>query len=72
MRSVRGAIDPSFVLTCCVFQDHYDWGLRAIKSVLVVAGSLKRSDPGRPEDQVTTVASLWTVRLLHVLFVYVT
>ncbi|CAB1338590.1 unnamed protein product, partial [Coregonus sp. 'balchen'] len=33
-------------------QDHYDWGLRAIKSVLVVAGSLKRGDPGRPEDQV--------------------
>uniref|UniRef100_A0A4W3K7X4 Dynein axonemal heavy chain 17 n=1 Tax=Callorhinchus milii TaxID=7868 RepID=A0A4W3K7X4_CALMI len=33
-------------------QDHYDWGLRAIKSVLVVAGSLKRGDPLRPEDQV--------------------
>ncbi|XP_059853521.1 dynein axonemal heavy chain 17 [Delphinus delphis] len=33
-------------------QDHYDWGLRAIKSVLVVAGSLKRADPGRAEDQV--------------------
>lgn len=33
-------------------QDHYDWGLRAIKSVLIVAGSLKRSDPKRPEDQV--------------------
>uniref|UniRef100_A0A671VQG9 Dynein axonemal heavy chain 17 n=1 Tax=Sparus aurata TaxID=8175 RepID=A0A671VQG9_SPAAU len=33
-------------------QDHYDWGLRAIKSVLVVAGSLKRGDPGREEDQV--------------------
>ncbi|XP_022258448.1 dynein beta chain, ciliary-like, partial [Limulus polyphemus] len=33
-------------------QDHYDWGLRAIKSVLVVAGSLKRGDPERPEDQV--------------------
>ncbi|XP_076235061.1 dynein beta chain, ciliary [Calliopsis andreniformis] len=33
-------------------QDHYDWGLRAIKSVLVVAGKLKRDDPQRPEDQV--------------------
>ncbi|XP_041102237.1 dynein heavy chain 11, axonemal-like [Polyodon spathula] len=33
-------------------QDHYDWGLRAVKSVLVVAGSLKRGDKSRPEDQV--------------------
>ncbi|XP_031749733.1 dynein heavy chain 11, axonemal [Xenopus tropicalis] len=33
-------------------QDHYDWGLRAIKSVLVVAGSLKREDRSKPEDLV--------------------
>ncbi|XP_077407169.1 dynein axonemal heavy chain 9 isoform X2 [Vanacampus margaritifer] len=33
-------------------QDHYDWGLRAIKSVLVVAGSLKRGDTSQAEDQV--------------------
>lgn len=30
-------------------QMHYDWGLRAIKSVLVVAGSFKREEPDTPE-----------------------
>lgn len=33
-------------------QDHYDWALRAIKSVLVVAGTLKRADPKVPEEYV--------------------
>jgi len=31
-------------------QMHYDWGLRAVKSVLVVAGSFKRAEPDLPED----------------------
>lgn len=31
-------------------QAHYDWGLRAVKSVLVVAGILKRAEPELPEN----------------------
>lgn len=30
--------------------EHYDWGLRAIKSVLVVAGSFKRAEPDISEQ----------------------
>ncbi|CAH8560243.1 unnamed protein product [Schistosoma turkestanicum] len=33
-------------------QDHYDFGMRALKSVLVMAGSLKRENPDKPEDVV--------------------
>jgi dynein heavy chain len=31
---------------------HYDWGLRAIKSVLVVAGNMKRAEPTLTEDSI--------------------
>ncbi|KAK8861127.1 hypothetical protein M9Y10_012822 [Tritrichomonas musculus] len=33
-------------------QLHYDWGLRAVKSVLVVAGSLRSADPNMSEEAV--------------------
>ncbi len=32
-------------------QAHYDWGLRAVKSVLRVAGGLKRGEPDKGEDE---------------------
>ena len=33
-------------------QAHYDWGLRAVKSVLRVAGSLKRAEPDIEEEAI--------------------
>ena len=33
-------------------QYHYDWGLRALKSVLVLAGSLKRDNQDKTEEEV--------------------
>ncbi|XP_041356323.1 dynein heavy chain 6, axonemal-like isoform X2 [Gigantopelta aegis] len=33
-------------------QDHYDFGMRAVKSVLVMAGTLKRQNPDKHEDVV--------------------
>ncbi|RHZ29129.1 hypothetical protein DYB31_003743 [Aphanomyces astaci] len=38
-------------------QPHYDYGLRAVKSVLVMAGSLKRANPTLTED-VTLIRAL--------------
>ncbi|CAK4102409.1 unnamed protein product [Aphanomyces euteiches] len=38
-------------------QPHYDYGLRAVKSVLVMAGSLKRANPNLTED-VTLIRAL--------------
>jgi dynein heavy chain len=37
-------------------QDHYDFGMRALKSILVMAGDLKRSQPTVDEDLTLIVA----------------
>lgn len=51
---IRNNTGSGFTCNCglLVLQDHYDWGLRAMKSVLAVAGSLKREDKSCPEEQV--------------------
>lgn len=37
-------------------QDHYDFGMRAVKSVLVMAGAFKRAEPKISEDTVLIMA----------------
>ena len=54
--SKQSYIYTYIVVLCTLAQQiqldrHYDWGLRAVKSVLVVAGQLKRAEPELPEDQ---------------------
>lgn len=33
-------------------QQHYDWGIRAVKAVLMVTGSLRSADPNMSEETV--------------------
>jgi hypothetical protein len=42
-------------------QNHYDFGLRTVKTVLVMAGELKRGSPDLPEN----VVLMSTLRYVH-------
>ena len=49
---MAGSLIPPHTYPTLVCQDHYDFGMRALKSVLVMAGSLKRAHPSFNEDLV--------------------
>lgn len=56
---------PTYLMTLfplCLFQDHYDFGMRAVKTVISTAGNLKRENPTMDE---VGVLVLHTVRDLH-------
>ncbi|KAH3750445.1 hypothetical protein DPMN_184968 [Dreissena polymorpha] len=46
-------------------QDHYDFGLRALVSVLRYAGRKKRSNPNMPDEEVSMRLTLGKGGLMH-------
>ena len=54
MTTVASHFSAVYLISLLMFfrQDHYDFGMRALKSVLVMAGALKRQNPDKDEDVV--------------------
>lgn len=46
----------------CLFQDHYDFGMRAVKTVISTAGNLKRENPTMNEVNVLILHTVIDLR----------
>ena len=54
-------------------QYHYDFGLRALKAVLVMAGELKRGSPDLNEVGACSHSTIFYIRTyIHVLYIFIT